>query len=419
MRVAVIGGGVVGVCTAYYLAEAGHEVAVIERYGNVAQEASFGNLDLMGPASVRPWAAPGTPSRILSMLLSPESPVSFSARFEPAMWGWLRRWSSECNLQRFKLNQQRLQRLTSFSSELMSHLVKKHDLDFQQRSGVMLMFRTARELQQAQQMMELLGEFGSKHELLEPDAARALEPALSAATAFHSALHIPDDLAGNCPLFVRQIKTLAQNLGVEFHFNQEVQAIHPELGGVSFQIDGRIVDVDALVVAAGSESAKLLKPAGVHLPIYPVKVYSASTAIQEYELAPQTAIFDDTYRVSLTRLGKRLRIAGCMELGSASADLHQKAINTLVKVADDWFPNAANYRSANFWCGPTGMLPEGVPLLGATRHANVFVNAGHGAGAWAMAAGSGKLVADMVSGRRPEIDQEGLTLGRYGDQALR
>ena len=148
MRVAVIGGGVVGVCTAYYLAEAGHEVAVIERYGNVAQEASFGNLDLMGPASVRPWAAPGTPSRILSMLLRPESPVSFSARFEPAMWGWLRRWSSECNLQRFKLNQQRLQRLTSFSSELMSHLVKKHDLDFQQRSGVMLMFRTARELQQ-------------------------------------------------------------------------------------------------------------------------------------------------------------------------------------------------------------------------------------------------------------------------------
>jgi D-amino-acid dehydrogenase len=417
MRVAVIGGGVVGVCTAYYLAEAGHEVAVVERYGNVAQEASFGNLDLMGPASLRPWAMPGVPTRILSMMFRPESPVAFSARFEPAMLGWIHRWIKECKLQRFKQNQQRLQRLTEYSSQLMSKLVDKYDLDFQQRSGVMLMFRTAKELQQAYPMMELLGEFGSKHELLDPEAARLLEPALSAHTAFHSALYIPEDQAGNCPLFVRQMKTQAQNLGVEFHFNNEVQSIRPELGGVSFQVDGRSIDVDAIVVAAGSDSARLLKPTGINLPLYPVKVYSASTPIQEYELAPQTAVFDDTYRVSLTRLGKRIRIAGCAELGSSTVDLHQKAINTLVKVADDWFPNAANYRTASFWCGPTGMLPEGVPLLGATRYANVFINAGHGAGAWSMAAGSGKLLADMISERQPDIDPEGLTLARYGDRA--
>lgn len=416
MRIAVIGGGVVGVCTAYYLAEAGHEVAVVERYGNVAQEASFGNLDLMGPASVRPWAMPGTPSRVLRMLFRPESPMVFSSRFEPAMWGWLRRSVSESAAQRFKQNQQRLHRLASYSQELMQHLVQQHDLDFQQHSGVMMMFRSAKEVEQAHSLMEALGEAGVRNELLDAEAARQLEPALSPDTALHSALFMPDDWSGNCPLFVRQLKSIAQERGVEFHFNSDVEAVQPELGGVSFRIGGRSIDADAVVIAAGADSARLLKGMGISLPMYPVKVYSASTPIQEYELAPQVALFDDGYRVALTRLGKRIRIAGCAELGSSNFDLHQKAINTLVKVGDDWFPNAANYRTASFWCGPVAMLPEGVPLLGPTRYANVFVNAGHGAAAWGLAAGSGKLMADMICGRRPEIDTDGLTLTRYGDR---
>ncbi len=416
MRIAVIGGGVVGVSTAYYLAEAGHEVAVVERYGNVAQEASFGNLDLMGPASVRPWAAPGTPGRVLRMLMRPESPMAFSARFEPAMWGWLRRSIAECAVNRFKQNQLRLHRLAGYSQELMQHLAQVHELDFQQRNGVMMMIRTAKDMEQAQPLMEALGEAGVRSELLEPDAARQLEPTLSADTPFQGVLYMPDDWAGNCPLFVRQLKSIAQERGVEFHFNSEVESIQVELGGISFRVGERTIDADAVVIAAGAESGRLLKGIGISLPMYPVKVYSASTQIQEYDLAPNISLYDDTYRVSLTRLGKRIRIAGCAELGSSNFNLHRKAIDTLVKVADDWFPNAANYRTATFWCGPTAMLPEGVPLIGATSYPNVFINAGHGAGSWALAAGSGKLVADIVSGRRPEIDTDGLTLTRYGDR---
>lgn len=417
MRIAVIGGGVVGVCTAYYLADAGHEVAIVERYGNVAQEASFGNLDLMGPAAIHPWSMPGTASRVLRMLFRPESPMAFSSRFEPAMWSWLRRSVSESALPRFRQNQKRLHALAHYSLDLMDVLTHRREMDFQQRSGVLMMFRSEKEAAQAHPLLELLGESGVNSELLEPSAARQLEPALSDQTAFHSALHLPDDWAGNCPLFVRQMKSIAQEKGVEFHFNSEVESIHPELGGASLRIGGRDLDVDAVVVAAGAGSARLLKPIGIHLPTYPVKVYSASTTIQEYELAPQLSVFDSTYRVALTRLGKRLRIAGCAELGSSNFDLHQKAIDTLVKVGDDWFPSAANYRTASFWCGPTAMLPEGVPLIGATRYGNVFVNAGHGAGAWALAAGSGKLVADLVSGRSPDIDTEGLTLNRYADRS--
>jgi D-amino-acid dehydrogenase len=416
MRIAVIGGGVVGVCTAYYLAEAGHDVSVVERYGNVAQEASFGNLDLMGPASVRPWSMPGTPSRVLRMLMRPESPMAFSARFEPAMWGWLRRSMSESSVNRFKQNQQRLHRLGTYSHELMQHLAQVHELDFQQRNGLMMMIRSAKDMDQAQPLMEALGEAGVRSELLEPEAAMQLEPTLSTDTPFQGALYMPDDWAGNCPLFTRQLKSVAQNRGVEFHFNTEVEAIQPELGGVSFRVTDRNIDVDAIVIAAGAESGRLLKSIGISLPMYPVKVYSASTQIQEYDLAPNMSVYDDTYRVALTRLGKRIRIAGCAELGSSNFNLHQKAIDTMVKVADDWFPNAANYRTATFWCGPTAMLPEGVPLLGATQYPNVFINAGHGAGSWALAAGSGKVVADIISGHRPEIDTDGLTLTRYGDR---
>ena len=414
MRVAVIGGGVIGVSTAYYLAEAGHEVMVVERYGNVAQEASFGNVDLMGPNStLRQWTVPGLPYRALSMLFRQESPVAFSARFEPAMWSWIRRWISECRLQRFKENQQRLKILADYSAQQMAQLIQTHEMDFQQHKASMVMFRTAKDLQLARLTMQLLGESGTNHELLDQEAARQMEPALSTEVDFHSGLYLPDDQAGNSPLFVRQMKILCQNLGVEFNFNNHVQSIRNEQNKVELQIDGRTVVVDALVIAAGSETAKLMHGLGTHLPLYPVKVYSASAAVQEYEMAPKVSLFDDTYQVSITRLGKRIRIAGCAEMGSSSVNLHQKAVNTLVKVADDWFPNAANYRHANFWCGTAGMLPEGIPLLGATKHPNIFINAGHGAGAWALAACSGKLLADIISQREPEINMQGLTLARY------
>ena len=417
MRVAVIGGGVIGVSTAYYLAEAGHEVMVVERYGNVAQEASFGNVDLMGPNStLRQWTVPGLPYRALSMLFRQESPVAFSARFEPAMWSWIRRWISECRLQRFKENQQRLKMLADYSAQQMSQLIQTHEMDFQQHKAAMVMFRTAKDLQLARLTMQLLGESGTNHELLDQEAARQMEPALSTEVEFHSGLYLPDDQAGNSPLFVRQMKILCQNLGVEFHFNNHVQSIRNEQNKVELQIDGRSVMVDALVIAAGSETAKLMHGLGTHLPLYPVKVYSASAAVQEYEMAPKVSLFDDTYQVSITRLGKRIRIAGCAEMGSSSVNLHQKAVNTMVKVADDWFPNAANYRHANFWSGTAGMLPEGIPLLGATKHPNIFINAGHGAGAWALAAGSGKLLADIISQREPEIDMQGLTLARYDNK---
>lgn len=203
---------------------------------------------------------------------------------------------------------------------------------------------------------------------------------------------------------------------MEFRFNSAVESIQSAPAGVTLRIGADDYQTDAVVVAAGAGSMRLLAQLGIQLPTYPVKVYAASVPIQAYERAPHQSLFDERYRVALTRLGQRLRLSGCAEFGSSTAKLHQKAMNTLIKVGEDWCPGAANYRSASFWCAPTAMLPEGVPLLGATGHGKVFINVGHGASAWALAAGSGKLVADLMSGRRPEIDTAGLSLNRYADR---
>ena len=201
---------------------------------------------------------------------------------------------------------------------------------------------------------------------------------------------------------------------MQFHFASTVRAIEPESRGVALQIDDGRYGADAVVITAGIESADLLKSIGIQVPIYPVKGYSATALIKNFERAPQTALMDETYKVAITRMGGRIRIAGTAELGAKSDELRERALRTLMKVGGDWFPDAANYAQANFWCGARPMLPDGPPLIGSTPVRNVYVNIGHGGNGWAMAAGSGKIVADLISGQTPDIDLDGLTLARYG-----
>jgi D-amino-acid dehydrogenase len=417
MQIAVIGGGVAGVCTAYYLAQAGHEVVVVERYGNVAQEASFGNAGMMSPGLIGPWAAPGMPRKILASLLKQEAPVLLKAGFDPPLWRWLRIWLNECQLERYRVNKTRMQRLASYSHALLLELREQHTLDYEQTKGVLQLFRTQRDIDLAQPALALLVEANLPHKLLDAEAARGIEPALNAATPLAGALHHPQDEAGNCPLFTRHLKNIAQSIGVEFHFNSTVQSIHPEnngvTGGVTFRIDDRTFKADAVVLAAGMESARLLEPHGVHMPLYPVKGYSATALIKNFDEAPLAALMDESYKVAITRMGSRIRIAGTAELGSRTLQPREAAIRTLVKVGEDWFPDAANYHTATFWNGTRPMLPDGPPLIGATPVPHVFINIGHCATGWSMAPGSGKVLADLISGRTPDIDLDGLTLTRY------
>jgi D-amino-acid dehydrogenase len=351
---------------------------------------------------------------LLRGLFRSESAASLKPRFDRALWQWLRRWQRECELERFRTNKARMQRVGFYSRALLGQLREQYQLEYERAEGLLQLFRSARDLKLAEPALALLAEHGVPHSLLDAEAARAVEPGLSVHTPLAAALHLAQDESGNCPLFARHMKHVAGTLGVQFHLGETVEAIEPESRGVALRIDGKRFPSDAVVVAAGAHSVGLLKPLGIEVPLYPVRGYSITATIKNYDQAPHGVVIDETYKTSVTRMGARVRVAGTAELGLATPALQQRALRTLAKVADDWFPQAAQYSGTHSWSGVHPMLPDGAPLLGSTPVRDVYLNIGHGSEGWAMAAGSGKIVADVVSGREPEIDLEGLTLRRYG-----
>lgn len=413
-QIAVVGGGVVGVSTAYFLALAGHEVVVIERHQNVAQEASFANAGIVAPGYVAPWAAPGMPGKILSYLFRAEAPVTFKPAMDRALWRWVRRWLHECELGRYRVNRERMQRVAFYSRAILHELREYHELDYERTQGVLQLFRTEKDVKLAAPGLALLEEGGVAHQVLDADGARAIEPSLSPHTPLAGGLYLPQDEAGNCPLFAKRLKQIAMSMGVQFRFGSTVQAIEQDSRGVALRVDDGRFAADAVVIAAGIESARLLQSIGIDVPLYPVRGYSATALIKNFDHAPLSAILDESYKVAVTRLGNRIRVAGTAEVGVRATALRERAMRTLVKVGSDWFPDAANYVKANFWSADRPMLPDGAPLLGATPMRNVYVNIGHGSTGWTMAVGSGKIVADIVSGQTPDIDMDGLTVSRYG-----
>jgi D-amino-acid dehydrogenase len=413
MQVAVVGAGVIGVCTAYFLAEAGHEVVVIERRNNVAEEASFGDAGMLAYASAAPWAIPGMPRNLLSYLSKPESPVFFNRKLDPSMWRWMRQWRKECDPARYQLNHTHMHRMAAYSREVMHYLRDRYQLDYEQTSGRLQLLRTERDVQLIQPALQFLTEHGIPHQLLDAQAAHAIEPALHADTALAGSLYFPEDESGNCPLFARQMRTQAQAIGVKFLFGDDVRSIHQRNGGVMLHIGDSEFAADAVVLATSADSARLLAPLGLQMPVHRVKSVSATATIRNFESTPNASLVDNAYQVAITRMDKRIRVAGTIEFSAKSTQLRQTALNTLLKVADDWFPDACNYNTASFWSGTSLILPDGLPVVGATSARNIFVNIGHGSYGWTLAAGAGKLVSDIVSNHATDIDIEGLTPARY------
>lgn len=421
MRVTVIGGGIVGVCTAWSLAEVGCEVTVVERNRGVAQEASYGHAGLMTPACISPWAAPGMPRRVLSSLLTHDAAIRFAPGLDLAAWRWLTAWLGACRFASFRVNQERMQRVASYSRDVMAEWRRLHGFAYERTEGVLQLLRTERDVSAAAKTTALLNEAGIENRLLSPDECRVREPGLSD-LAFAAGLLVSDAEAGNCPLFTRQLKAFAEERGVRFEFGTAVDDLRSDDRGVALRlrVDGQPIErrTDAVVVAAGMASVALLRRLGIALPLYPVKGYSASVAIREPTYAPIASVIDETYRVGITRLGNRVRVSGIADLGNHTLSLEtrqaERAFATLLKVARDWFPGAAHYQTASWWVGARPMLPDGPPVLGPTRHPNIYLNLGHGSTGWSMAAGSGRILADVISQRVPEIDLEGLTVARYG-----
>lgn len=402
-----------GVCSAYFLAEAGHQVAVVEQRSNVAEQSTLGNSGILSAGAALPWAVPGMRRKILSGMFNQEAPNVLNARFSPALWRWMRRWMAESDIQRFRSHARQMQRLASYSQDLLEQIQQHFQLDFEQSPGLLRLFRSEAELAALAPARELLAECGVAHQLLDEAAVRLQEPALAGAGKLAGGLYFPDLGAGNCTLFTKQLKAILQGLGVQFHFDSKVSAVAPQGAQVALHIDGNVLLADAVVCAAGGASAELLKPLGLRLPLHAIKTYTATATVKNYDVAPQTAVLDGSYQVTMARIGDRIRLAGIAEFGAQDMSFDDKAMRTLLKVAQDWFPDAANFNSASFWCGHTPMLADEVPLIGHTGASNVFVNIGHGGSGWSMALGAAKVLADQISGLVPEVDLDGLTVARY------
>lgn len=414
MHVVVVGAGIIGVTSAYYLRQAGCEVTVIERQSGVAQEASFANAGVIAPAYVAPWAQPGMPHKVLSYLFRSEAPVVFRPQWDRAFWRWLRRWLSECEQSRFQTNKRRMQRVAQYSRAQLHELRQRHVLNYEQAQGYLQLLRAPRDVERAAPALRVLAEAGVAHRVIDAAECRRIEPALHAGTELAGGIHLPDDETGNCAYFARQLKEICERDGVRFRFATRVAGLG--VAGARAQCvvtDDGHVDCDAVVLAAGVDSAAIAAQLGIDLRLYPIKGYSATVTIERDEHAPQLSVMDEAYKVAVTRMGHRLRVAGTAELGSRELTLRRSALATLLKVARDWFPAAAVWSQARFWVGARPMMPDGAPVLGATPVKGLYLNVGHGSTGWAMACGSARVVADLVVDRVPGIDLEGLTLQRF------
>ncbi|KWF70451.1 D-amino acid dehydrogenase [Burkholderia pseudomultivorans] len=429
MHVIVLGAGVIGVATAWHLREAGCDVTVVEREAGVAQATSLGNAGVIAPGYVTPWAAPGMPGKILKYLFKPASPLIFRPTLDRAQWRWIARWLRECEFERFRVNKQRMQRIAYYSRACLHAFRERHPFDYGASRGYLQLLRGAFDVEMAQPALKVLRDAGIAFRELDAAGCTAIEPGLRwARQAPVGGIYLPDDEAGDCARFTRELRALCEANGVTFRLRTELRALDVAGGRVrgvriathDLRDDGhRTRDdaplaADAVVVALGVDSARLLRPYGIDVPLYPVKGYSATLAVVDDEKAPRAALMDESLKTAITRFGPTLRVAGTAELGSRHAALRQQALDTLMKVLDDWFPQAADRGSARFWVGRRPMTPDGPPLLGASGIDGLWLNVGHGSTGWAMSMGSGKVLADLVTGRTPEIDLSGLTLARYG-----
>ncbi|KAF3999146.1 FAD-dependent oxidoreductase [Glaciimonas immobilis] len=412
-QIVVIGGGIIGISTAYFLAQAGHQVALIEQRRNVAEVSTLGNSGMLATASSTPWAVNGMRRRVFSGLFSQEAPTILNARLSPSLWRWMLRWTSTPELQRYQLHSERMRRLASYSQAILLEMQQYYRLDFEQTTGLLQLFRTQKELAATAPLQALLAERNIAHQLLDGAAAQALEPALHTARSVAGGLYFPELASGNCTLFTKQLKSIAQASGVQFHLDVRVDAIDSHDVRVALKIGADVLHADTVVVAAGTGSAPLLRNIGLNVPLQAVKTYTVTAAIKNHDVAPKFALQDDAYKVTMARLGERIRVAGVAELGARDTEFDDKALRTLLKVTQDWYPDAANYHNAQMWTGNIPMLSDEVPLIGPTRASNVYINVGHGGSGWSMALGAAKIVADQISGKLPEIDIEGLTLARY------
>jgi D-amino-acid dehydrogenase len=414
MKIAIVGAGIIGVTTAWELASDGHEVLVFELRSAAAEETSFANAGVIAPGYVTPWAAPGMRAKVLRSLLSTHGAVKLRWPLGARELGWMRRWQQACTLESYLANRARLQRLAFYSRQRLHEISEACELSYERSDGYLVLLRGKRDCKLVQPGLEVLRLAGAVFREVDGEEARRIEPSLSSDTPLAGAIHLPQDEVGNCRQFALLLKREAEALGAQFHFNCDIAPLAASAPRTLTLAGGSPpLAFDAVVVCAGVASARLLQPLGLQIPLAPIYGHSISLYIRDPLSAPQSAVMDERYKVAISRLGLRVRVAGSAELGGSPDVLKPAALQTLYKVLHDWFPGAANLKAGvQQWKGARPMLPDGPPVIGASGVPGVWLNLGHGSSGWALACGSARVLADVMAGRDAGIDTEGLGIER-------
>lgn len=416
MKVLVLGAGVIGVTTSYYLAKAGFEVTVIDRQSGPGRETSFANAGEVSPGYASPWAGPGVPVKAVRWMLDQSGPLVVRPQADPAMWRWLIQMLRNCTAARYAVNKARMVGVAEYSRDCLRALRADIGITYDERSqGTLQLFRKQSQLDGIGGDVDILRQYNVPFEVLDRDGCVRAEPGLGAVReSFVGGLRLPDDETGDCQMFTERLEKVAADLGVRFVYNTTIKAINVA-GGCVAQVttDKGVFPADKFVMALGSFSPLLLRPLGIDIPVYPVKGYSITLPIVDEAASPQSTVMDETYKVAITRLGDRIRVGGTAEVGSYKVNLVRARRAPLDRSVTDLFPKGGDMSRSTFWSGLRPMTPDGPPIIGPTSFDNLYLNTGHGTLGWTMACGAARVVADQVAGLTPEIPADELSLRRY------
>ncbi|UBO72530.1 D-amino acid dehydrogenase [Aeromonas rivuli] len=417
MNIVVLGGGVIGVTSAWYLAKAGHKVTLLERRDGVALETSHANAGQISPGYASPWAAPGIPLKAAKWLLQKHAPFTVRPTSDPFQLRWMLKMFANCTPAAYAVNKGRMVRLAEYSRDCMKLLRDELALDYEGRQlGTLQLFRSQAQRDASQRDIEVLEEYGVPYQSLDASGCEEVEPALARVRGkIVGGLRLPGDETGDCFRFTQALADEARRLGVEFVFNCAIDEVELAQGrAVAVRAGEQRFKADAIVCALGSYGTGFLRPLGIELPVYPVKGYSLTLPMTDAAGAPRSTVLDETYKVAITRFDERIRVGGMAELSGFNLALNPRRHDTLAMVVRDLFPQGGDLEQASFWTGLRPMTPDGTPLVGPSPIPGLWLNTGHGTLGWTMAAGSGQLLSDLISGSAPAISDEGLTLARYG-----
>ncbi|MDP2229795.1 D-amino acid dehydrogenase [Methylotenera sp.] len=422
MRVLVLGSGVIGVTSAYYLAQKGFEVTVIDRQPAVGLETSFANAGQISPGYSAPWAAPGVPMKALKWIFQRHSPLALKPDWSLWQLEWTLKLLSNCNAKSYDINKERMVRLAEYSRDCLGELRTNTGIAYEGRTrGTLQVFRTQKQLDAEAKDIAVLSRMGVPFEHLDSDGCARVEPALALVKdQLLGGLRLPHDETGDCQLFTTNLAAEARKLGVKFRQDVTIErllTLNGKLSGVEIttQEGLEMLHADQYVVALGSYSRQLMQGLGLKIPVYPVKGYSLTVPVINNDAAPISTVMDETYKVAITRFDNRIRVGGMAELAGFDLSLNPRRRETLEMVLGSLFPNAGDVSQSLFWTGLRPMTPDGTPIIGkaSAMYENVWLNTGHGTLGWTMACGSGQLLADLVANHQPAIQSDDFALGRY------